>query len=90
MYCSPLSHRSLRLPPRRTVQQLRCVPCRSSLSEVLITQSEIIGKGLTLFVFFAASLNYLYYRGIRIDVENLKKEKEDKGKKNGTKHDGKL
>lgn len=63
-------------PNSRSIRR-RIAPCRASLSEVLISQSAIIGKGLTLFVLFTTSLNYLYYRRIRIEAENLKS-KEDK------------
>ena len=56
----------------------RTAPCRASLSEVLITQSYLIGKGLTLFVLFTAALNYLYYRRIREDYENRSKNDKEK------------
>lgn len=64
-------------PSVRSIRR-RITPCRASLSEVLISQSAIIGKGLTLFVLFTASLNYLYYRRIRIEAENLNKPKGSK------------
>lgn len=67
----------------------RTIPCRAaSLSEVLITQSELIGKGLTLFVFFTSALNYLYYRSIREDVEKLNNKEETKDKIKGEGKDG--
>ena len=52
----------------------RVVKAYSTLGDVLIAQSELIGKGLTLFVFFTTSLNYLYYRNLRkqFEEENLK------------------
>jgi hypothetical protein len=62
-------------------------PCRASLSEVLITQSALIGKGLTLFVLFTTSLNYLYYRSLRERIEDAKnlnkKDPEEKSKDGG-------
>lgn len=74
-------HRSLCIRPiakrpylhRAFVSNRRIIPCRASLSEVLITQSYLIGKGLTLFVLFTTTLNYLYYRSLRTRVEDTKK-----------------
>lgn len=64
---------------------VRNVPRRSSsLNEFVIQQSYIIGKGLTLFVLFTASLNWMYYRGLREykeEQENMTDKDKDKDKK---------
>jgi hypothetical protein len=48
----------------------------------IVHQSEIIGRGLGLFVLYTATLNYMHYRRIRKAVEQAKDEqKNDKNKK---------
>lgn len=42
---------------------------------------RLTGKLLTLFVFFAASLNYLHYKNIREKVEKIKQEDKDNNPK---------
>lgn len=59
----------------------------SSIGDVLVSQSELIGRSLTLFVFFTASLNYLHYRDIRKRIEEYEKENLKKENKTKDKHD---
>ena len=44
----------------------------------IIEYSEVIGKSLILFVFFTTSLNWIYYKNLR---EEMEKENNDKNKK---------
>ena len=59
---------------RRAILPRRCVSIRAGVVE----QSEIIGRGMVLFVLFSSSLNWMYYRNIR---RALEKEKEKDQKK---------
>lgn len=45
----------------------------SQWTQFLIDQSYIIGKGMTLFVLFTASMNWWYYRRTREDFEKKNK-----------------
>lgn len=52
----------------------------------IVEYSEIMGKGLTLFVFFTATLNWLHYREMRKSMEaeaeaEAEQKKSDKNKK---------
>ena len=74
----PMSFALVRSPRVVPVMRRRVVSMLSPASEAIIAQSAVIGKGLTLFVFFSATLNWLYYsnltRGIKDDEEDNKKE----------------
>ena len=39
----------------------------------IVEQSEIIGKGITFFVLFTATLNWMYYRRLRKKIEDEQK-----------------
>lgn len=61
-------------------KQLKTIP---QASMGIVEYSEIIGKGLILFVFFTSSLNWLHYRNLRqqMDDENEKGNKNNKNNK---------
>lgn len=42
---------------------------KSSMYDSILNTTKVVGDGITLFVFFYASLNYLYYRDI---IKNYK------------------
>lgn len=52
---------------RRTFSYLPCYAIN------IVEQSEIIGKGLTFFVFTASMLNWMYYRNYRKKIEENEK-----------------
>jgi hypothetical protein len=55
---------------------LRTMPMAMPIvSSDLMTQIEIFGRGVTLFVLFTASLNYLHYKNLREKVEEVQREK---------------
>lgn len=47
--------------PRRPVRMVR--PPRAAVDPVEV--SRVVGKGLTLWVFFTSALNWMYYRNKR-------------------------
>ena len=91
MYCLSLRRPTVPFVVTRPIRvsRGRVIKVAASLSEILITQSALIGKGLTLFVLFTTSLNYLYYRELRKRIEereNLNQKKSGEKRKD----DGKL
>lgn len=41
----------------------------------IVEYSELIGKSLILFVFFTTTLNWIYYKNLREEIEKEKKNK---------------
>lgn len=65
----------------RPCVRVRAVP---DLNTVLVQQSALIGKGLTLFVLFTSSLNWWLYREIRMKIEEDKKDTNKNNKQKDT------
>lgn len=65
---------------RVTVLQPRVAPARPRRLVVrpradLQTASEVVGKGLGLFVLFTSTMNWWYYRRVREEAEKNKDKK---------------
>jgi len=61
--------------PKRHLVMTRVSP---DIVDSLNTGAYFVGKGIILFTMFYCSMNWVYYRGMRIDAE---KEDEKKNKK---------
>ena len=48
------------------------------LIDSINTSSYIIGKGIILFTMFYCSMNWIFYRGMRIDLEKEEEKKNEK------------
>lgn len=54
---------------------------QSGIGQTLIELSDIVGRSLILFVFFASSFNWLYYRNARMHMEENDKTNSNKTNK---------
>jgi hypothetical protein len=50
----------------------------SEIISSINTSSYIIGKGIILFTMFYCSMNWIFYRGMRIDLEKEEERKNEK------------
>jgi len=72
--------RSVKPVQRSFLKRSSSSTARAGLDIDFVTQqSEIIGRGFTLFVFFTSTLNYLYYKDLR---ESQEKEEDSRDKPN--------
>lgn len=67
----------------RTTNNRKRLTTITQSSMGIVEYSEIIGRGLILFVFFASSLNWLHYRHLRQQIED---ENEKVNNKNNNKN----
>lgn len=66
------------LVPKRHLVMTRVSP---DIVDSLNTGAYFVGKGIILFTMFYCSMNWVYYRGLRIDAEKMEgNEKKNKKK----------
>ncbi len=80
-----LAHRFVRHHPIQILRDPRCNHVihvsyqRKSIivHTSIVEYSEIVGRGLMLFVLFASSLNWVYYKHMREEIEKHNNNKKD-------------
>lgn len=78
---SNIALRRLHCPPRPVRRLVRLSQPKAIVSPEFMETTRIVGKGLTLFVLFASTLNWWYFRRTREDVEDTQKKDRDRPKK---------
>ncbi len=78
VYKQPKQIVPIRVVPKKTIKQCNVSP---DMLDTLNTSVYFVGKGIFLFTIFYCSMNWVYYRGMRKDLEKYAEQKKENDKR---------